>query len=124
MVKSPGSSKRPPQGPRKEPRAVAAGAVAAEGVDADDDIDSDEEKRLRATDLGIFQSACCIFDYNRFHFCDRFHNRATICRRRHHVRIIIERQLDRRCKYSKAHVFTLRCSCALPVCAPYASMQV
>ena len=51
---SPGSSKRPPQGPRKEPRAAAVGSVAAEGADVEDDIDSDEEKRLRATDLGSF----------------------------------------------------------------------
>jgi hypothetical protein len=51
-----GSSKRPPQGSRKEPRAGTNGPAATEGADAEDDIDSDEEKRLRATDLGMFPS--------------------------------------------------------------------
>ncbi len=49
---STGSSKRPPQGPRKEPRASIGEKTSVEGGDAEDDIDSDEEKRLGATDLG------------------------------------------------------------------------
>ncbi len=79
---SPGSSKRPPQGPRKEPRAAAAGSVAAEGADVEDDIDSDEEKRLRATDLGNFPGRLLLLDADAI--C-RFDNGTAICGRCHFV---------------------------------------
>ncbi len=72
-----GSSKRPPQGPRKEPREAIAGKDVIEGVDAEDEIDSDEEKRLRGTDLG----ALLPFDFlvaKEFNV-DRFNNVATFC---------------------------------------------
>ena len=54
-----GSSKRPPQGPRKEAREVLEGKAGAEGAGAEDDMDSDEEKKLGATDLGALP--CFVF---------------------------------------------------------------
>ncbi len=78
-----GSSKRPPQGARKEPREAPDGK--AEGAVAEDDMDSDEEKKLGATDLGA-----CLASINGFamvtqfiaeslFYVHRFYNGATIC---------------------------------------------